>query len=319
MPARLLLSGPAGAGKTTSALVVGRTLVGPTGRLIVIDTEAQSALTIADEHTFDHLPWAPPYNPIELAETVNELAAEGVCIVIDSLSHFWTGEGGTLDIVDGKFGGWKVGTPAQNDLVDSLIRGPSHIIGCLREKVKYAVTEVVRDGRTRQVVEKLGEAPIQREGLDFEFNVAVSLDIHHVATIHKSRCAALPTGMTVKPHHMADFAVAYRDWLTSGEHTISTEQADALRDAIGSIPSEEDRVLVRKQFVEQFGCRPGDLLEHRAVEAAEWIAAKVAEHTPKVEGALADALSEAEQPALTEPDVEEKPAKAEKPARKAAT
>jgi hypothetical protein len=34
----------------------------------MIDTEKESALTYADDFTFDHLPWDPPFEPRELAQ-----------------------------------------------------------------------------------------------------------------------------------------------------------------------------------------------------------------------------------------------------------
>ena len=110
LKARLMLSGPAGAGKTYAALEIAATLG---ERVLVIDTEKESALTYADQFRFDHLPWRPPFDPRELA---HELVAAGEtydAIIVDSFSHFWTGSGGTLDIADGKFGGWKTARPGQ--------------------------------------------------------------------------------------------------------------------------------------------------------------------------------------------------------------
>src|SRR5690606_18358055 len=97
LKARALLSGPPGAGKTRSALIMAEVLA-EGGSVLLIDTEKESSLTYADDFTFTHLAWAPPFNPRELAEVVAEAGAAHDVVVIDSLTHFWRGDGGTLDI-----------------------------------------------------------------------------------------------------------------------------------------------------------------------------------------------------------------------------
>ena len=67
LKARLMLSGPAGAGKTFSALEIASVLG---ERILLIDTEKESALTYASEFAFTHLPWAPPFDPRELGATL---------------------------------------------------------------------------------------------------------------------------------------------------------------------------------------------------------------------------------------------------------
>src|SRR5262245_54698097 len=84
MNARLMLSGPPGGGKTWSALAIAETLspVGPriegqSHGILGIDTEKESMLTYADQFTdadgapiFMHLPWAAPFDPRELVDTL---------------------------------------------------------------------------------------------------------------------------------------------------------------------------------------------------------------------------------------------------------
>lgn len=271
LPARLMLSGPAGSGKTWSALVIARRLIGDTGRIILIDTETDSALTYADEHTFDHLPWSPPFDPRELAATVHDIGADDTAIVVDSISHFWTGSGGTLDIADGRFGGWKEATPAQDDMIAALLHSRSHIIACSREKQTYTITEVVENGRKKQRVEKVGLAPIQRDGLDYEFNVAMSIDTTHTATVHKTRCRRL-AGRSYPPNHVDEFADTYREWLAGGQPLITAEQAQTLRDRAMALPGQAENSPLRKDcltaFKEQFGAADSVLAEdHEAASA----------------------------------------------------
>lgn len=274
LPARLMLSGPAGSGKTWTALTIARILVGPDGRIVLIDTETDSALTYADEHVFEHLPWAPPYDPRELAATVRDLSEPGTCIIVDSHSHFWQGEGGTLDIADGKFGGWKEATPAQDEMVSAMLRSKAHIISCVREKQAYAATEVVEGGRKKQVIEKLGLQPIQREGLDYEFNVAASIDMHHNLAVHKTRCRRL-AGRSYRANHSDELAIAYAEWLAGGHPVVSKAQADGLRARTLALPGKDERSPLRAaciaEFKDTFGSADNLLVEDLA-EAEAMIA-----------------------------------------------
>src|SRR4051812_27681116 len=139
--ARIALSGPTGGGKTWTALVIATELAGPDGTVLVIDTERGSAALYSDAFKFDTIDWTPPYDPREVAETIREAAERYDAIVVDSLTHFWQGEGGTLDIVESsasrsaggnKFAGWKVGTPAQNSFVEAMLQADAHVIATMR-------------------------------------------------------------------------------------------------------------------------------------------------------------------------------------------
>lgn len=232
LKARLMLSGPAGSGKTWSALDIA-TVLGD--RILVIDTEKESALTYADQFTFTHLPWHAPFEPRELAQVLVEAATEHDVIIVDSFSHFWTGSGGTLDIAGGRFGGWKTARPAQGDVVDGILSTPAHVIVCVRSKMEYAQEEVVESGRKKQTVKKLGMAPQQDGTLEYELNLAAELDIDHRINISKSRSTAVPVGRGYTSGHAADLAKDYLEWLTSGEPYADLEiraQIDQARAAL---------------------------------------------------------------------------------------
>ena len=59
---KLAVTGPSGSGKTYSALRLARGLVGPTGKIALIDTENGSASLYADRFQFDVLDIAPPFD-----------------------------------------------------------------------------------------------------------------------------------------------------------------------------------------------------------------------------------------------------------------
>jgi hypothetical protein len=208
LKARLMLSGPAGAGKTKSALEIGGVLG---EKILVIDTERESALTYADEHAFTHLPWHAPFDPRELGATLTEAADDYDVIIVDSFSHFWNGDGGTLEIAGGRFSGWQTARPAQADAV------AAHVIICVRSKMEYAQEEVMEQGRKKQTVKKLGMSPQQDGTLEYELNLAGEIDIDHRISISKSRTTAVPVGRSYTAGHAADLAKDYAAWLESGE------------------------------------------------------------------------------------------------------
>ena len=230
LKARLMLSGPAGAGKTFSALEIASVLGDST---LVIDTEKESALTYADEFSFTHLAWREPYDPRELGAVLGEASTSHDVIVVDSLSHFWGGQGGTLDIADGKFGGWKTARPAQNDVVQAILSAGAHIIVCVRSAIEH-VQEL--DSRTgKQVVKKLGLAPKQDKDLEYELNLAAEISIEHKISVSKSRTTAVPVGREFAPGHARDLAKEYAEWLGSGEPFADLEiraQIDTERRAL---------------------------------------------------------------------------------------
>ena len=245
MKARLFLSGPSGSGKTRTALTIATSLIEEGGKIVLVDTEVGSSRTYADDFTFDYVPWEPPYNPRELGDTVLDLAKKYDVVIIDSLSHFWNGEGGTLDIADGKFGGWKDATPAQDDMVMGILRAQTHMILCARAKQSYSVT-VGPNGK--QQVEKVGLAPIQREGFEYELNVSAAMDMAHNIVIDKTRCSRL-AGRTFRPGRGAsELADIYGAWLASGEPLADRETISDIVARLNQLP-DAIRKTAKSDFV----------------------------------------------------------------------
>jgi hypothetical protein len=241
LKARIMLSAPSGGGKTWSALTIARELCkGDMTKVLVIDTEKDSALTYVDEFrmenggTFQHLPWDAPYSPSDLAATMHDAGRNGFEVIIaDSLSHFWTKSGGTLDLADARFGGWKTARPAQEEMVDAILGTTAHVIVCVRSKVEY--TQVYNEKTRKQEVKKLGMAPQQDATLDYEMNIAVELDLEHNMFIGKSRTHDIPVGRVYSPGQAAIFAEHYATWLAGGTE-VETSTIEALNGRIHALP-----------------------------------------------------------------------------------
>lgn len=189
---RLALAGPSGSGKTYSALVVASGITS-WEKIAVIDSENGSAELYAHLGGYSVLTIEAPYDPQKYIEAINTAEQAGFeVIIIDSLSHAWNGEGGILDqqgkAADTKYRGnswaaWRECTPKHNALVEAIIKSSCHIMATMRSKTEYA--QITENGKT--AVKKLGMAPIQRDGMEYEFTVFLDLSVDHIATASKDR------------------------------------------------------------------------------------------------------------------------------------
>ena len=295
--ARVAICGPTGAGKTWTALQLARILAGERGRIGFVDTENRSAAYYAPDprkpvverlnwwdppYEFGHLPWSPPYDPRKLTEMIlsqqlrDELGDDGV-LVIDSGTHFWNGDGGTLDVVDhasrrsgNSFVGWSEGTPAQRGLLDAIVHAPFHVVFCMRSKMEYLLQEEVKNGRKITVPTKVGMAPEQRAGIEYEFTVVADMDLEHRLIVSKSRCDLIADAVATKGES-SQVWTTFRDWLATGVQPISDEDAAAILELLNSPTDKELKIRVKTDFVARFGGTPDKLMEDQADTATRWV------------------------------------------------
>jgi len=294
---RLALIGPAGAGKTWTALLLARELAGE-GRVLVIDTERGSASKYADAFDFDVIE-LDRFHPQQYLEALALAEAHGyaVCIV-DSLSHAWSGREGILDLVaqaksDKAFTeGWRLASPLHHRLVDGLLQAPLHVIATLRSKMAYVLET---NDKGKQVPRKVGLQPIQRSGLEYEFDLVADLDLEHTLTVSKTRCPALNGAVLPRPG--PELARVIQAWLSEGAPTpVSTplpghgqppDRPDkaAILEAIKEVlrqvaPGDTDEARARRLALlrDYFGCRgwqavqalPAGILQEGCIELRRW-------------------------------------------------
>ena len=228
--ARVALAGPSGSGKTWTAL----TIAGALGdKVAVIDTERGSASKYASNFSFDRLNMHR-YDPRDLAKALASAAQGGYDVVIvDSLSKFWSGQGGMLEQVDAaakrgyggnSFGGWKEARPMESAMIEALLGYPGHVIVTMRTKTAY---EIIEDDRGRKVPTKLGLKPEQREGIEYEFDIVGDMDLQNALTVSKSRCPALSGRVIQRPD--SSLGEEILAWLSDGKPAMSaTDYRDAL-------------------------------------------------------------------------------------------
>ena len=217
---RMTIDGPAGAGKTYTALRFAHALANG-GKIAFIDTERGSASKYVGEAP-DGIPWQ--FDVLELTQFSPEKYTEAIVaagkmgyavLIIDSLSHAWEGTGGALEIKQ-KYGeawsAWRHVTPIHNRMVDAILQAPMHVITTMRSRIEY-VQETDSNGRT--VIRKVGMAPIQRPGTEYEFDIVADMDWAHMFTVSKSRCSAVADKSFEKPG--PEFMAPVIEWLTSGD------------------------------------------------------------------------------------------------------
>jgi len=216
---RLGLIGPAGSGKTYTAL---RIAAGLGGKIAVVDTERGSASLYAGERGIDFdVIELDTYEVERFIEAIKDAASGGYAtIIIDSLSHAWAGKGGILEFVDksakrnsggGNFGAWRDATPRHNALVDAILGAPLHVICTLRSKVEYVVENV--GGRNQ--VRKVGLQPVQRDGLEYEFTVVGDVTQEHDLIVTKTRAAFLKDAVIREAGE--DLGQQLAAWLADGD------------------------------------------------------------------------------------------------------
>lgn len=225
---RLAIAGPSGAGKTMGSLKLAK---GLGGKVILIDTERGSGDLYADLMDYDVITLEPPFKPDKLIEALNLAEQAGYdVIIVDSLSHFWADEGGLLDQADkmesagkNRFTLWAEITPQHRRLVNALLNSPKHIVATMRSKQSY---EMEKDEKTgKNTVKKMGLAPVQREGMEYEFTVFFDVDSGHNAKASKDR-----TNMFGNEIFRLDEATGKRilTWLNSGKADVRGLKRDIM-------------------------------------------------------------------------------------------
>jgi ABC-type dipeptide/oligopeptide/nickel transport system ATPase subunit len=178
--------GPSGSGKTYSALRLATGMqqaVG--GDIYVIDTEARRALHYADEFKFKHIDMMPPFSSLDYKAAIEYSVKQGARIlVIDSMTHEHTGEGGFLEYQENemirmagndmkkrervKFAAWIRPKRDRQKLIDTVLQLGVNGVFCFRAKEK---TKPVPGKQPLQ----LGWQPIGGEEFIYEMVVSCLL------------------------------------------------------------------------------------------------------------------------------------------------
>jgi hypothetical protein len=189
-------------------------------KIALADSEYGSASKYANLFEFDTLKLTT-FSPDVYISAIITAENNGYdVLVIDGISPAWAGEGGVLEIVDketkrdpkgNSFSAWRVGSPKHQALVQAILKSSMHIICTCRVKTEY-VLEVNQYGK--QVPRKIGMKPVQRDGLEYEFDIIANIDANHEFTINETRCPELDGFSAIKAG--GDVAEILMAWLSDG-------------------------------------------------------------------------------------------------------
>lgn len=160
-----------------------------------------------------------PYSAARYLEAIDLAEQTGVeYLVIDSLSHAWTGEGGLLDVQGNvakrsgnSYTAWREVTPLHNRLVDRILQCAMHVAVTLRTKTEYVIED---NGSGKKTPRKIGMAPVFRDGVEYEFTIFFELDQSHAAAATKDR-----TGLFDGQYFLIapDTGVRIHEWLAGAK------------------------------------------------------------------------------------------------------
>ncbi len=172
-----------GCGKTHSALLLMRGLVGPKGRIAVVDTENGRASIFADviPGGFSVIDLAPPFSAERYWDALEVAQENADGIIIDSFTHEWAGEAGVLDQHEAELermagSDWKKREScsmtawirckkAHKRLVERILRLKHPLIVAMRGEDKTHITK--ENGKTAITTDKFS-SPIQDPRFIFE-------------------------------------------------------------------------------------------------------------------------------------------------------
>ncbi len=190
-----------GCGKTMSALLLARGLVGPVGDIHLIDTESRRGSIYADviPGGYSVLDLDAPFTPARYTQALDAIYKAGAKVaVIDSASHEWEGMGGVLDMATDNeertqrpgLHNWKQPKFEHAKFVQFMLRSPIPIVVCIRAKRKTHQTKKFNQQKNKMetVIEKDEFAsPIQAE--DFIFELTAHAEILPDHSINLTKCS----------------------------------------------------------------------------------------------------------------------------------
>jgi hypothetical protein len=237
---RAAVFGPSGSGKTFSSIAIAS---GLGSKIALIDTERGSASLYSDQFDFDVCD-LEDRTINGYCQVIRGAASAGYdVLVIDSLTHAWQELLQEVDkIASAKYRGntwsaWSEGTPKQRQLIDSILDFPGHLIATMRSKTEWTTEKDSRTGKDRPV--RVGLAPEQGKGIEYEFDLLLELSVDHVVNVIKDRTGKFQDRMIEKPGH--EFGGELLAWLqnaalpeqqpkpTSNGHDRDALQAAAIR------------------------------------------------------------------------------------------
>lgn len=267
---KISIAGPAGSGKTMSSLLMAYGLIKAEhpewdditiwDHIVVADSENGSASLYVGTQVgttkigaYNVIDLSPPFTAQTYIDAIHMAEEHNMSVIIvDSLSHVWSGDGGLLDEqgkiaarTNNSYTSWRTISPQYTKLVDTILQSPCHVITAVRAKMDY---QQVKGDNGKTQVKAVGMGMVLRDGYEYEVTVALMLDADHVASATKDR-----TGLFDGQYFTitADTGKKLYEWLSSG--TVPTPKAEV--PAPSPAPSDlSDRIAKAIAVVDPLIC-----------------------------------------------------------------
>lgn len=246
---KLGLSSPSGGGKTYSALLIAKGIAGSWGKVAVIDTENGSADLYSHLGDYNVLTLNAPYSPQRYIEAIHECEAAGMdVIIIDSITHEWTGVGGCLEMqqiavekqrVKNSYTAWNEISPLHQKFIDTILQSNCHIITTVRSKTDYLM--VNESGKNS--IQKVGMAQVTRDGFEYELTISLDLDVNHRAIASKDRTGLFEGKPAFVPSEETGRII--KEWCESGADRVSEFKAD-----LGMCKTKEEVLALNGKYLD---------------------------------------------------------------------
>jgi hypothetical protein len=304
-----------------SALLFARGLAGPKGRIVMIDSENGRGSIFSDliPGGYSVLNLDAPFSPDRYQEAIAEAEKVAEVIVIDSMSHEWSGEGGVLDWAEeelqrmgggdnNKMRSWIKPKMSHKLMIQRLLRTKCALICCLRGEEKTHITKPQGDQKAKVITDEFS-SPL----FDSRFIFEMLLNLETVAhagvggyviprkITHPSIAALLPTeneqigvkhgeglaawcasaggSATPAPGNVQPTRAPKQNAPTGTQATATVEQRSKMFDVFKNAGISEESL---KRFAEQKGwLAPSDSL-------GDWPLT----HTPTTKGQMAALIEE---------------------------
>lgn len=278
LKASILIEGLQGSGKSGLALLIAQALADDTNKIFAIDTENKSLdlfqglkASTGDrfvEFNKADLSITDGYAPSNYLALRDEAIEEGAEVVImDSISHMWTGKGGVLDSVAeaqasglDNYRSWGTDKNRKEKaiLTDIVRCADAHIISTVRIKEKFGMELDATTGKHKVI--SLGDQELQQDGLKYEPDLVLRMvspgnmdGTAPVVEVIKSRYAILRTGLEYEV--TPDLLSQLKQYLSEGvdPEVIFAQQKKDTIDAIKAYCNNDTRKSVWKALKEASG------------------------------------------------------------------
>lgn len=307
---KIAMCGVSGSGKTYSALQLAQ---GLGSKIAMIDTENGSGELYSDLCSYDICSISAPFEHTKYIKVIKEAESAGYdVLIIDSLTQAWNGAGGLLEKQEqlartkwkgNSWAAWRDITPMHEQLVQAILQSKLHVIATMRSKQEYIQTDDKK-------IKKVGMAPQQREGMDYEFTIVFDIDRdNHEASASKDRTGLFDNKIGVITPETGRMI---KEWCESGAMPRAEKPAESA-ETVAELP--KPRVLIGEDYCKLL-TKNGykDVTDLEVEQLQQLVNLKsYADAKPFIQAVLAHKAMETKQQ-VNAPATAEKPAEAQKPA-----